>query len=141
MFKKTLMVLALTMLPAAAMAQDHSAHHGKASDAKPVPDAHAEMRKQHEGFLHYVVTQRAALKLTAEQVAKVEAYAKKVEDHHKEEAAHAAAGHKVDAAHEKKMHADFELIFTDAQKAQLKVLKQKFREACVPNSGKTCPVH
>ena len=128
MFKKLLMALALTMLPAAAMAQDHSAHHGKASDAKPATDAHAAMRKQHEGFLHYVVTQRDALKLTADQVKKVEAYAKKVEDHHKEEAADAAAGHKVDAAHEKKMHDDFLLIFTDAQKAQIKVLQQKYRE-------------
>jgi tRNA U34 2-thiouridine synthase MnmA/TrmU len=122
------------------MAQDHSAHHGKASDAKPA-DPHAQMMKQHEGFLHYVVMQRAALKLTDAQVAKVEAYAKKVEAHHKEEAAHAAAGHKIDAAHEKKMHDEFELIFTDAQKEQLKALKTKFREACVPNSGKTCPVH
>ncbi len=74
MLKKFVIALALVLLPGVAAAQQH------AHDAH---SAHAAARKEHANFAQQLIAAKADLKLTAEQVQKLEAISVKVDEMHK----------------------------------------------------------
>ena len=107
MIKKVIFALALVMLPTAAMAQHHD--HG----AKQEANVHAEFIKQ-------LVALKADLKLTDQQIKKIEAFSLKMEAMHKNGADHHA---KPDAAKTaEKLHAELLDIFTEEQQQKIGAL-------------------
>ena len=117
--KRLLMVLALTMLPSAAMAQHHD--HAKKETTK----ASAE----HKNFAQELIAWKADLKLTAEQIAKLEAFSVKMDEHHKNMAEHhAKAG---DAAKmEGKLHSDLLAVFTEEQLVKVRPMMKAHMDKC-----------
>lgn len=115
MIKRTALMFALALLPSAAMAQQHD--HGKAMPAAA-----------HANFARELIAAKADLKLTDEQVTKLDALAVKMDEMHAKMgemhgkmsagAAHQGAQADAKTAHaqmEGKMHADLLAIFTEEQ--------------------------
>jgi Spy/CpxP family protein refolding chaperone len=128
MMKRVALALALTLVPAAAMAQTAEAAHKD----------HAKMMGQemsHEAFVQSVIAKRAELELTDDQVAKLTKLKTKLTDHAKMMKAHEkpmqqdmkemkhdgkAMPHGDPAMAE--LHKEFMAVFTDAQKAKVDAL-------------------
>lgn len=133
--KRLAFLIALALLPGSALAQQHD--HAKAEAAKPAAG--------HMNFARELVAAKADLKLTAEQIKKLEVFAVKMDDMHKKMAAHgdhaktmthgdaATSEHKMhgDAANaEHKMHADLLAIFTEEQLVKVRPLMKAHMEKC-----------
>ena len=142
MLKRMVLVLGMLLLPGAAMAQhahEGKAHEGKAHEGKM---DHAQMAKKHEGMVAFIMSQRADLQLTDEQYAKLQAYATRLSEHHKAEAAQ-KSDHGTQHAHKASddaMHSDFMAIFTDAQKEKVHAL-MKQQMNCHMTEEKQCKMH
>ena len=142
MVRRLALALALTVLPAAAMAQGATGEHKE----------HAKMMSQelsHEAFVQGLIEKRAELELTDDQVAKLAAFKTKLSEHHKamkaapkhemKEMKHDAAAAKHDAkamAHEDpamaELHKEFMAVFTDAQRVKVEALMKAHAEAAKP---------
>ena len=110
MLKKALFVLALLLVPGAAMAQNHD-HHG----AKPA------VKAEHGNFAKDLIALKADLKLSDEQISKLEALSVKMDEMHKKMADHHAKAS--DAARsEDKMHADLLAVFNEEQLVKVRAL-------------------
>jgi hypothetical protein len=135
MIKRFALVLALALMPSAVMAQ----HHDHAKEA-------AKPKAEHMNFAKELMAAKADLKLTAEQVTKLEALSVKMDEMHAkmaemhkgggEHAAHGAAK-PADAAHsgdhaqmEGKLHADLLAVFTEEQLVKVRPLMKAHMEKC-----------
>lgn len=124
MIKRIALALALVMLPGAAMAQHHD-------HAKPVAKSVAE----HMNFARELIAAKAELKLTDDQIKKLEAFAVKMDEHHKKMESHHAA--KVDAKAgddavkaESKLHTDLLAVFTEEQLVKVRPLMKAHMDKC-----------
>lgn len=133
MMKRLALVLALALLPSAAMAQQHQHQQAKPEVGKA----------EHMNFARELIAAKADLKLSAEQVTKLEAFSAKMDEMHKKMAAmhkdsaqaHAAHGdttmkHGNMAEMEGKMHADLLAIFTEEQLVKVRPLMKAHMEKC-----------
>ena len=127
MIKRFVMALALVVLPGAAMAQQHD--HAPKQTAKPAAE--------HMNFARELITWKADLKLSDEQVKKLEAFAVKMDEHHKKMDHHAKADAKADAKTsadavkaEHKMHEDLLAVFTEEQLVKVKPMMKAHMEKC-----------
>lgn len=105
MFRKFAFALALTLLPAAAMAQEHQ-HHA------PAAKKH-EHKAEHKMFPQQLIEMRTELKLTDEQVTKLKALSVKMEEHHK------TMGKPEHADDEGKLHVELLKIFNEEQRKKV----------------------
>ena len=119
MMKRLMMVLALTMLPSAAMAQHHD--HAK----KEVTKATTE----HKNFAQELISWKADLKLTADQIAKLEAFSVKMDEHHKNMADHHAKAGDAEKM-ESKMHDELLSVFTEEQLVKVRPMMKAHMEKC-----------
>jgi hypothetical protein len=124
MIKRMALALALVMLPGAAMAQHHD-------HAKPAAKPAAE----HMNFARELIAAKADLKLTDDQIKKLEAFAVKMDEHHKKmDGQHAAkADAKADEAAvkaESKMHTDLLAVFTEEQLVKVRPLMKAHMDKC-----------
>lgn len=130
MMKRFVMVLGLMLLPGAAMAQQHD--HAKKEMAKPAAE--------HMNFARELIAAKAELKLTDEQVKKLEAFAVKMDDHHKKMDHHAAkadAKMSDDAVRaESKMHTDLLAVFSEEQLVKVRPLMKAHMDKCEHMKGK-----
>ena len=142
--KRLLMVMALTLLPTAAMAQQHQ-EHAKKETAKAA---------EHVNFARELIAAKAELKLTAEQITKLEAFSVKMDEHHKmmgehqkmagdhkkmagehkqmagQHAEHAKAEAADAAKMEGKMHADLLSVFTEEQLVKVRPMMKAHMDKC-----------
>ena len=123
MFQRFVLVLALVMLPSAAMAQHHD-------HAKTAPKPAAE----HMNFARELIAAKADLKLTHDQIRKLEAFAVKMDEHHKRMDGHAAK-HDAKASHdavkaESKLHTDLLAVFTEEQLVKVRPLLKAHMDKC-----------
>ena len=139
MIKRFALVLALALVPGAALAQQHE---HAADVAKP--------KAEHMNFAKELMAAKADLKLTADQIAKLEAIAVRMDDMHAKMAArHGAADHAAhatpkptDTAHsgdhaqmEGKLHADLLAIFTEEQLIKVRPLMKAHMQKCEQMMG------
>lgn len=127
MIKRFALVLALALMPSAAMAQQHD-HAREAVTAKT----------EHKNFVRELIAAKADLKLTATQVTKLEALAVKMDEmhakmgeKHEAKADHAAHGgaktdNHADVRH--KMHTDLMAVFTEEQLVKIRPLMKAHHE-------------
>jgi hypothetical protein len=114
MIRKLALTVAFMLLPAAAMAQDHKAHHGAAHGATAAAE--------HKDFALQLIDKRAELKLTDAQVEKLRALSVEMTEHHKQMGAdHASMNAEHRAEMEEKMHAKLRAVF---DKDQLKTVHE-----------------
>lgn len=129
--KRLALVLALTLLPGAAMAQQHQHQQAK-------PEA---SKAEHMNFARELIAAKADLKLSAEQITKLEAFSAKMDEMHKKMAAmhkdsaqsHAGHGEMKQgnmAEMEGKMHADLLAIFTEDQLVKVRPMMKAHMEKC-----------
>jgi hypothetical protein len=116
MIKRFILVLALALMPGAAMAQQHEHSMGAAKPAA-----------EHRNFARQLIAARADLKLTNDQVTKLEALAIRMDEHHKQMGQQAAkadaqAAHDDAAKSEGKIHADLLAIFNEEQLIKVRPL-------------------
>jgi hypothetical protein len=120
--KKLLFALALLLLPSAAMAQHHE-HHASSATKSVKAAAHMNFAKE-------LIALRADLKLTDDQVKKLEALSVKMDEMHKQ----MAAGHHGNAAehakHEDRMHSDLLAVFSAEQLVKVQPLMKAHMEKC-----------
>lgn len=110
MVRKALFVMALLLVPGAAMAQNHD-HHA----AKPAAKA------EHGNFAKELIALKADLKLSDEQITKLEALSVKMDEMHKKMADHHAKASE-SAKSEDKMHADLLAVFNEEQIVKVRAL-------------------
>ena len=124
MIKRFALALALVLLPGAAMAQHHD--HAKKEAVKPAAE--------HMNFARELIAAKADLKLSDEQITKLEAFAVKMDEHHKKMGDHhakAAAKSADDAVKaESKMHTDLLAIFSEEQLVKVRPLMKAHMEKC-----------
>lgn len=133
MLKRVVLALAFVMLPGAAMAQHQE--HTKKDAAKPAAE--------HMNFARELIAAKAELKLTADQIVKLEAFSAKMDEHHKMMGAHhakadakAEAKTSDDAAKaEMKMHTDLLAIFTEEQLVKVRPLMKAHMDKCEHMKG------
>jgi hypothetical protein len=130
MIKRFILVLALALMPAAAMAQQHEHAMGAAKPAA-----------EHMNFARQLIAAKADLKLTNDQVTKLEALAIRMDEHHKQMGQQAAkadaqaakadaqAAHDDAAKSEGKMHADLLAIFNEEQLVKVRPLMKAHMDA------------
>ena len=110
MIRKALFVFALLLMPGVAMAQHHD-HHA----AKPAAKA------DHVNFAKDLIGLKADLKLSDEQVRKLESLSVKMDEMHKKMEAH--HGNAADASKaEDKMHAELLALFNEEQVVKVRAL-------------------
>ena len=124
MIKRIALALALVMLPGAAMAQQHD--HAKQT-AKPAAE--------HMNFARELIAAKADLKLTDDQIKKLEAFAVKMDEHHKKMDGHHAAKADAKASEdavkaESKMHTDLLAVFTEEQLVKVRPLMKAHMDKC-----------
>jgi hypothetical protein len=133
--KKMLLVLGMIMLPTAAMAQ-HNDHHAK---------SHTAAKAGHMNFAQELIAAKADLKLTAEQLTKLEVFSKKMDDLHKNMDAHhgKAMSHDDMAKMEGKLHTDLLAIFTEEQLVKVRPLMKAHMDKCehMKAAGKKAEQH
>ncbi len=116
MIKRFILALGLVLVPGAAMAQHHD--HAKKEVARPAAE--------HMNFARELIAAKADLKLTNEQVKKLEAFAVKMDEHHRTMDHHGQttnAKMSADAVKaEQKMHTDLLAVFTEAQLVKVRPL-------------------
>lgn len=133
MIRKLGLVLALLMVPGAAMAQHHD-------HAKP-----AAGKTEHVNFARELIAAKADLKLTADQIKKLEVFSARMDEMHKKmaashgtaegHAAHGTAGHD-----EGKMHAELLKLFTEEQLVKVRPMMKAHMEKCeLMKSGEKKP--
>jgi hypothetical protein len=121
MIKRIVLVIALTMLPSAAMAQHHE--HAKQETAKAA--------EQHKNFAQELIAAKAELKLTADQIVKLEAFSAKMDEHHKNMNAHHGDAKTGDAAKmESKLHSDLLEVFSEEQLVKVRPLMKAHMDKC-----------
>jgi hypothetical protein len=123
MIRKFVLALALLMVPGAAMAQHHE-------HAKP-----AAAKTEHVNFAQELIAAQADLKLTAEQIKKLEVFSAKMDEMHKKMAAQhtSAEGHAAHgtAAHDEgKMHAELLKLFSEEQLTKVRPMMKAHMEKC-----------
>jgi len=123
MMRRVVLALALALLPSAAMAQHHD--HGKQEAGKPAAE--------HANFARELIAAKAELKLTNDQVKKLEAVAVRMDEHHKKMP---AAQMKADEKAEAKLHNDLLAIFTEEQLAKVKPLMKAHHDRMHPAEHK-----
>ena len=136
MFRQAAIAIALTLLPVAASAQEHQ--HNETATAKKAEHSHMSTAKpgEHVNFAQLIVQKRAELKLTDEQVAKLEDVSAKMAQHH---AAMAKPGApKADEADHAKMHDSLMSIFTEEQAVKVRELMKQHKEHCDMGGEKEC---
>jgi hypothetical protein len=124
MIKRIALALALVMLPGAAMAQHHD--HAKAA-AKPAAE--------HMNFARELIAAKADLKLTDDQIKKLESFAVKMDEHHKKMESHHPAKADAKAAAdvvkaEVKLHTDLLAVFTEEQLVKVRPLMKAHMDKC-----------
>ena len=134
MIKRLVLALALVIVPGAAMAQQHN--HAKKETAKPAAE--------HMNFARELIAAKADLKLSDEQVKKLEAFSVKMDEHHKMMADHHAAKTDAKASDEAmkmegKMHADLLSIFTEEQLVKVRPLMKAHMDKCEHMMGAKKP--
>ena len=136
MLRQAAIAIALTLLPVAASAQEHK--HGETATAKKAEHSHTTTMKhsEHVNFAQVIMQKRAELKLTDEQVAKLEDVSAKMEQHH------AAMGKpgapKATEADHAKMHESLMSIFTEEQAVKVRDLMKQHKEHCGMGEEKEC---
>ena len=129
MLRQAAIAIALTLLPVAASAQEHQ-HSQTATAKKTEQHSHTTTTKhgEHVNFAQLIMQKRAELKLTEEQVAKLEDVSAKMEQHH------AAMGKpvapKATEADHAKMHESLMSIFTPEQTVKVNDLLKQHKEQC-----------
>lgn len=130
MIKRIVLALALVLLPGAAMAQHHD--HAKKEAVKPAAE--------HMNFARELIAAKADLKLSEEQVRKLESFAIKMDEHHKKMGEHHAAKADAQAGEaamkaEGKMHTDLLAIFTEEQLVKVRPLMKAHMDKCEHMKG------
>jgi hypothetical protein len=124
--KRVLIVSALMLLPTAAMAQQHE--HAQPHAAKPAAAEHANFAKE-------LIAAKADLKLTDDQIKKLEALSVRMDEHHKNMGAHHSEHAKTGdeaAKMEGKIHADLLAIFTEEQLVKVRPMMKAHHEGMKP---------
>ena len=125
MIKQSLLLLSFALLPSVALAQ----HHDHAQQAA---------KAAHSNFARELIAAKADLKLSDEQIRKLEALAVKMDEMHKKMEHHAAkAEAKADAKSdadaiktETKLHTDLLAIFNEEQLVKVKPLMKAHMDKC-----------
>ena len=136
MIRKLALTFAFMMLPAAAMAQDHKAHH-------PAGHGTAAAAGEHKDFALQLIEKRAELKLTDAQVAKLRALSAEMVEHHKQMSAqHASMTAEDRAEMEEKMHGKLRAVFDKDQLKTVHALMAKHHAemACSHGEDGKCKV-
>ncbi len=133
MVRKAIFTLALLLFPAVASAQ----HHQHSDVAKKAQHDHAKAAAEHANFPQMLMEKRAELKLTDEQVAKLEDVAAKMAQHHAEMK---KAGAKHDPAAGSKLHDELLSIFTEDQLVKIRPLMKDHMAAKCAAEDKECKV-
>jgi hypothetical protein len=131
MMKRFVLALALALLPSAARAQQHD--HAKKEVAKPAAE--------HMNFARELIAAKADLKLSDDQIKKLEAFSVKMDEHHKKMGDHHAAKADAKATEdamktEGKMHTDLLAIFTEEQLVKVRPLMKAHMDKCEHMKGK-----
>lgn len=123
MFKKFAIALALVLLPGVAAAQQnaHDAH-----------AAHMAARKEHANFAQELIAAKADLKLTADQVQKLEALSVKMDEMHKkmdkdQAKADAHASHMA-SPEVQNLHNELMKVFTEEQMVKVQAMMKAHME-------------
>lgn len=129
MIKRIALAVALVMLPGAAMAQHHE-------HAKPAAKPAAE----HMNFARELIAAKADLKLTDDEIKKLEAFAVKMDEHHKKMDAHHAAKANAKPSEdavkaESKLHTDLLAVFTEEQLVKVRPLMKAHIDKCEHMKG------
>jgi len=139
MLRQAAIAIALTLLPVVASAQEHQ--HGTTTTTttttQKTEHSHASTAKhEHVNFAQLIMQKRAELKLTDEQVTRLEDVSAKMEQHH------AAMGKpgapKATEADHAKMHDSLMSIFTEEQAVKVRELMKQHKEQCGMNGEKEC---
>ena len=118
MIRKFVLALALMLIPSAAMAQHD--HHAPAAKSTV---------KEHGNFAKELIALKADLKLSDEQIKKLEVLSVKMDEMHKKMEGHHAD--KAEAAKsEDKMHADLLAVFNEDQLVKVRPLMKAHMEKC-----------
>jgi hypothetical protein len=119
--KKFVFALTLMLLPGAAMAQHHE--HAQSTTSK-ASAAHSNFARE--------LMAKAELKLTADQLARLDVLAMRMDELHKKADHHAgAAKSKQDHAQgERKLHDDLLAVFNDEQLVKVRPLMKAHMEKC-----------
>ena len=134
MFKKAAIALALILFPAVASAQ----HHQHSDAAKKAQHDHAKAASaEHVNFPQLLMEKRAELKLTDEQIAKLEDISARMAQHHAEMK---KAGAKHDHAAGSKLHDELLAIFTEDQLAKVRPLMKDHMAGKCAAEDKECKV-
>ena len=134
MLRNAALTLTLVLLPAIASAQDHS-HSDTAK--KPHSDHAAMQASHHVDFAQVVMKNKAELRLTDEQIAKLEDISVKMGKHHAE--MKKAGAKQMDRASESKLHEELMDLFTEEQRAKIHpLMKQHMDEMCGKGEDKQC---
>jgi hypothetical protein len=120
MIKRFFLVLSFVLVPGALMAQH--ADHGKQHASKAA----------HMNFARELIAAKADLKLTTEQISRLEAFAIKMDEHHKKMEAGTAVDTKMkEGAHaESKLHTDLLSVFTEAQLVKVRPMMKAHMDKC-----------
>jgi hypothetical protein len=138
MVRKLVLTAAFMFLPAAAMAQDHSAHHAPAKKEaaaehhKKSGDHHMKAGEHHKNFAEQLIEQRADLQLSEAQVKKLEALSAEMTEHHKGMGKNAEHDNEM----EEKMHAKVRAVFTPEQMKKVHTLMVKHAQHACGGDGK-----
>jgi hypothetical protein len=119
MMKRLMMVLAFMVLPTAAMAQ-HAGH---------APKQAAKAPAEHKNFAQELIAWKADLKLTADQIAKLEAFSVKMDEHHKNMGDHHAKAGDAEKM-EAKLHSDLLAVFTEEQLVKVRPMMKAHMDKC-----------
>jgi choline dehydrogenase-like flavoprotein len=134
MLRKVAFTIALTLLPAVASAQEHN--HPATTTKTQHEHAAAAKTGEHMNFVQMVMAKRAELKLTDEQIAKLEDASAKMAKHH---AAMEKSDVKPSEADRSKMHEELMSIFTEEQAVKVKeMMKQHMAGMCAMGEDKQC---
>ena len=125
MIKQSLLLLSFALLPSAALAQHHD-------------HPQQEAKAAHSNFARELIAAKADLKLSDEQIKKLEGFALKMDEMHKKMEHHAAkAEAKADAKSdadaiktETKLHTDLLAIFNEEQLVKVKPLMKAHMDKC-----------
>jgi hypothetical protein len=123
MIKRFILAIALALLPSAVLAQHHD-HTKPEAKHHPANGAH--------NYALELIAAKADLKLTDEQIRKLEVFAVKMDEMHRKLDHHTArAEGKADAAKaEMKLHDDLFAIFTEDQSVKVRPLMKAHMDTC-----------
>ena len=117
MIKQSLLLLSFALLPSAALAQHHD-------------HPQQEAKAAHSNFARELIAAKADLKLSDEQIKKLEAFALKMDEMHKKMEHHAAKSEADAIKTEAKLHTDLLAIFNEEQLVNVKPLMKAHMDKC-----------